>query len=100
MFDVRREDGFLEVVQAEKMLRDFRTYDSSLVMTKLLYAKLQDGRPTFNFDDSRCLSFGLKMNRSGTSPQCTHVEGTWFDGLISFFGVFKGLRGIGSDGGT
>ena len=56
LFDVRRKDGFLEIIQSEKMLREFRTYDSSLVMTNLLHAKLRDSRPAFNFMDLRRLS--------------------------------------------
>ena len=99
-----RENGSLEIVQPEKMFREFRIFYSALVTTKLLMlnCKLADQLSTsWILDDSRCLSFGLKMNRSRTSfPRCTHFEGTWFDGPISFFGVFRGFRGIGSDGGT
>ena len=56
LFDVEGEDGSLENVQSEKMLRDFRALHSSPVTTKLLHAKLQDGRPAFNFMDLRLLS--------------------------------------------
>ena len=33
-------------------------------------------------------------------PPVQHFKGPWFDSQVSFFGVFRGLRGIGSDGGT
>ena len=37
-------------------IREFRTLDSTLLTAKLLNAKLQDGRPAFNFIDLRRLS--------------------------------------------
>ena len=50
------------VVQSEMMpkIREFNTYDSSLVTTMLLHAKRQDGRPAFNFMDLRRLSTCLE----------------------------------------
>ena len=46
------------VVQSEMLpkLRQFHTSDSSLLTTKLLNAKMQDGQPAFNFVDLRRLS--------------------------------------------
>ena len=46
------------VVQSEIMpkLREFHTSKSSLLLTKLLNAKMQDGRPAFNFKNLRRLS--------------------------------------------
>ena len=96
LFDAGREDGSLEIVQ-------LRRFFANSVTMKLLHANLQDDRPAFNFMDLRRLSISSIRSEDEQKwdfPQCTHVEGTWFDGLISFFGVFKGLRGIGSDGGT
>ena len=51
------------VVQSEMMpkIREFRTSHSSLLTTKLLHAKMQDGRPAFNFMDLRRLSMSLSM---------------------------------------
>jgi hypothetical protein len=65
IFDLKpleEEDGSLEtVVQSELMpkIREFNTSRSDLLMTKLLHAKSQDGRPAFNFTDLRRLSMYL-----------------------------------------
>ena len=59
VFGPLEEGGSPEfVVQSEMMpkLREFRTSDSTLLTTKLLNAKMQDGRPAFNFKDLRRLS--------------------------------------------
>jgi hypothetical protein len=40
-------------------IREFNTSDSSLLTTKLLHAKMQDGRPAFNFMDLRRLSMSF-----------------------------------------
>ena len=55
------EDGSTSpkfVVKLESMLkiRDFRTFDSYLTTKKLLHAKMQDGRPGFNFMDLKQLT--------------------------------------------
>ena len=60
VIDVERfgEEGPPElVVQSEIMpkIREFRTLDSSVLTTKLLHAKMQDGRPAFNFTDLKRL---------------------------------------------
>ena len=57
----RREDLSQIVVQSEMMpkIREFRTSESTVLTTKLLHAKKQDGRPAFNFVDLRILSIYL-----------------------------------------
>jgi hypothetical protein len=52
------EDGSPELVLSEMLpkIREFHTSESSLLTTKLLHAKRQDGRPAFNFMDLRQLS--------------------------------------------
>jgi len=49
------------VVQLEMMpkIREFHTSGSALLTTKLLHAKMQDGRPAFNFMDLRRLSMSF-----------------------------------------
>ena len=54
-----RENGSLEIVQPEKMFREFRIFYSALVTTKLLHAKLQAGRPAINFMNLRRLSMSF-----------------------------------------
>ena len=41
------------------IIREFRTSESTMLTTKLLHAKTQDGRPAFNFVDIRILSIYL-----------------------------------------
>ena len=57
------EDGSPEIVQSELVskIREFHTSDSSRLTTKLLYGKMQDGRPAFNFMDLRRLSVHLTI---------------------------------------
>jgi hypothetical protein len=58
-FDGPEVDGSSDiVVQSEMMpkIREFHTSHSTLLTTKLIHAKLQDGRPAFNFIDLRRLS--------------------------------------------
>ena len=52
------------VVQSEIMpkIRELRAFDSSLLMTKLLHAKMQDGRPAFNFVDLRRLDMSSRRS--------------------------------------
>ena len=60
-------DGSPEiVVQSEMMpkIREFHTSESTMLTTKLLHAKMQDGRPTFNFMDLRRLSICLEDERN------------------------------------
>ena len=59
MFDAGTEDGSLEILQSEMILREFRTFGSSGVTTKLLHAKMQDGRSALNFMDLRRLSMSF-----------------------------------------
>ena len=65
IYNLRRiggEDSSSEIaVQLETMpkIREFRTSESSLLTTKLLHAKTQDGRPAFNFTDLRRLSMSF-----------------------------------------
>jgi hypothetical protein len=57
--DRPEEDGSLKSVDYSEMMpkiREFRTKDSFLLTKKLLYAKMQDGRPAFKFMDLRRLS--------------------------------------------
>ena len=56
------EDGSPEIImETMPKIREFRTINSSLLTTKLLRARTQDGRPAFNLMDLRRLSmsFGL-----------------------------------------
>jgi hypothetical protein len=56
------EDGSPEiVVQSEMMpkIRELHISGSTLLTTKLLHAKMQDGRPAFNFTDLRQLSMSF-----------------------------------------
>ena len=56
------EDDSPEIdVQSEMMpkIREFHTSGSTLLTTKLLYAKMQDGRPTFNFTNLRRFSMSF-----------------------------------------
>ena len=55
------EDGSSEIVQSEMppKIREFNTSDSTLLTTKLLHAKMQDGRPAYNFTDLRRLSMSF-----------------------------------------
>ena len=50
------------IVQSEMMpkIREFNSDDSSVMTTKLLHAKRQDGQPAFNFKDLRRLSTCLE----------------------------------------
>jgi hypothetical protein len=54
-YAVPREDSSFEIVQSEMMpkIREFHTSESSGPTMMLLHAKLQDGRPAFNFMDLR-----------------------------------------------
>ena len=66
-FNHLEEDGSPEiVVQSEMMpkIREFHTSGSAMLTTKLLHAKMQDGRPAFNFMDLRRLSFCLEDERN------------------------------------
>ena len=64
MFDAGtgREDGSFEIVQSEMMLREFRTFNSPGLTTKLLHIKMQDGRPAFNCMDLRRLSMSFNQS--------------------------------------
>ena len=62
LFDTGREDGSFEIVQSEVMLREFRTFDSSGLTTKLLHIKTQDGQPAFNFKDLKRLSMSFTQS--------------------------------------
>ena len=55
------EDYSFEIVLSEAMpnIREFHSSESSLLTTKLLHAKTQDGQPAFNFMDLRRLSMSL-----------------------------------------
>ena len=53
------EDSSFEIIQSEMKLREFHTSESSLLTTKLLHAKMQDGRPAFNFMDLKRLSMSF-----------------------------------------
>ena len=56
-FDQHKEDGLNETMPK---IREFHTSESSLLTTKLLHAKTQDGRPAFNFMDLRRLWMQLE----------------------------------------
>jgi hypothetical protein len=61
-FDQPEEDGSPEIVVQSEMItkiREFSTSHSTLLTTKLLHAKRQDGRPAFNFMDLRRLSMNF-----------------------------------------
>jgi hypothetical protein len=61
-FDLPEKDGSPEIVVLSEMLpkiREFHTSYSTLLTTKLLHAKRQDGRPAFNFMDLRRLSIDI-----------------------------------------
>ena len=57
-----QEDGSLEIAAQSEMpqIHEFHTSESSLLTSKLLHAKRQDGRPAFNFMDLRRLSMSSK----------------------------------------
>ena len=56
-FDLLEDDGSPEIlVEMMPKIREFHTSVSSLLTTKLLHAKRQDGRPAFNVIDLRRLS--------------------------------------------
>ena len=62
-FDGVEEDGSPEIVVQSEMtpkILEFHTSRSSVLTTKLLHAKTQDGRPAFNFMDLRRLSACLE----------------------------------------
>ena len=55
--DILEEDGFPEiVVEMMPKIRELNISSSSHLTTKLLHAKMPDGRPAFNFMDLRRLS--------------------------------------------
>ena len=56
--ELKLKDSF-EIVQSEMRLREFHISESSLPTMKLLNAKLQDGRPAFNFMDLGRLSLSF-----------------------------------------
>ena len=60
-FEYSDEQGFLKNAQSETIpkIREFHTSSSSLLTTKLLDAKRQDGQPAFNFMDLRRLSMSF-----------------------------------------
>jgi hypothetical protein len=61
-FDRPEEDGSPDIIFLSEMLpkiREFHTSDSTLLTTKLLHAKRQDGRPAFSFMDLRQFSMNL-----------------------------------------
>ena len=119
LFDAGREDGSLEIVQSERNSVPFTPpwWRRSCCM---LNCKMADQLSTswtldiFHSVWRRTKIFDIycrmpktsfiswfSSQYSGTSfPQCTYFKGPCFDSLISFFVVFRGLRGIGSDGGT
>jgi hypothetical protein len=76
------------VVQSEMMpkIREFHTSDSTLLTTRLLHAKKQDGQPAFNFMNLRRLSIclGDKQNiryllRNAKSLEKLHLSSVEFD---------------------
>ena len=56
-------DGSPEIIQSGLVskIREFHTSNSTHLTTTLLYAKMQDGRPAFNFMDLRRLSAFLTL---------------------------------------
>ena len=65
-------DGVPEFVfQSEIMpkILEFRTFDSSLLMTKLLHAKTQDGQPVFNFMDLRRVTMSSSRSEDDQNIQ-------------------------------
>ena len=55
---LEEDDSFEIIIQSEMVpkIRELHTSESSLLTTKLLHAKGQDGRPAFNFIDLKRLS--------------------------------------------
>ena len=60
-FDQHKEDGLNETMPK---IREFHTSESSLLTTKLLHAKTQDGRPAFNFMGLRRLWMQLQDEKN------------------------------------
>jgi hypothetical protein len=62
-YDPRLEEDDSPEIVVEMMpkIREFRTSRSALLTTKLLHAKMQDGRPAFNFTDLRRLSTRMSL---------------------------------------
>ena len=60
------------IVQSEIMpkIREFRTFDSSLLMTKLLHAKTQDGQPVFNFMNLRRVTMSSSRLQDHQNIRC------------------------------
>ena len=84
------------VVQSEMMpkIREFHIEESSLMTTKLLHAKLQDGQPAFNFMDLRRLSTCLEdkqnvlyLTQNAKLLEELHLTVGWGESLL-------GLRDI------
>ena len=126
------EDGSLEfVVQLQIMpkLREFHTSESTLLTTKLLHAKSQNGQPAFNlthlkqlsisfniFDDERNIRYLLQNAKSLEKLHLSVGNGRSLEelndilstntrtlralDLTVIFPACRALRGIGSDGGT
>ena len=77
------EDDSFEIVQSETApkLREFHTLMSSLLTTKLLNTKRQDGRPAFDFTDLKQLSMQLEneskfryLMQSAESLETLHLK--------------------------
>ena len=60
--DRPEEDSCPEIVIQLPKIREFHTSGSSLLTTKFLHAKRQDGQPAFNFMDLRRLSTGFSRS--------------------------------------
>ena len=92
-------DGSPEfVVQSEILpkIREFRSSDTSLLTTKLINAKMQDGRPAFNFMDLRRLSMSCLWYKDFENIRYILQNATVLEKLQLYIGYqsLVGLRDV------
>ena len=84
------------VVHSEMMpkIREFRTSGSTLLTTKLLHAKRQDGRPAFNFMDLRQLSMSFLWYEDEQNIRYLLQNAKLLENIHLLFGLHQSLVGL------
>jgi hypothetical protein len=87
------EDGSPEIVVLSEMpkIREFHSSESTLLTTKLLYAKIQDGRPAFNFMDLKRLSMAITFPEDGRNIRYLLLNAKLLEELHLSVGLFWSL---------
>ena len=81
------------VMEMMPKIREFRTFTSSRLTTKMLHAKWLDGRPAFNPMNLRCLSTNFTWDEDGTNIRYLLQNAKLLERLELIVGRGKSLVG-------